>query len=296
MTMPEARAAGEIYDLGYRGYSGAKLGRSHAIRTLIAHSLRTAFGIGRGTRAKVVPAVCVAVVMIPVFVQVGIASAVGNPAMINYATHLQFTAFWLALFTAAQAPELLVGDRQYGVLTLYMARPLTVMDYILSKSVAMILAMLIITLGPELVLFLGRVFSDPAPWVALETEYTKLGPILGGTFLASCLFALLGLALSSFTSRRAYATATVVAFFLFLPAATGLIRNVAAGDLRRFILLANPMHLMTGFVNWLFEVEMRRRSTLGRAEIPGETFLYVILAVCLLCAAILILRYRRLET
>ena len=36
-------AAGTIYDIGYRNYEGARLGRGYAFRTLYVHSLRTAF-------------------------------------------------------------------------------------------------------------------------------------------------------------------------------------------------------------------------------------------------------------
>ena len=43
-------AAGAIYDIGYRNYEGARLGRGYAFRTLYVHSLRTAFGLGRGGR------------------------------------------------------------------------------------------------------------------------------------------------------------------------------------------------------------------------------------------------------
>ena len=46
---------GAIYDIGYRRYVGPRLGRRFAVRSLFAHTVRGAFGIGRGGRAKVVP-------------------------------------------------------------------------------------------------------------------------------------------------------------------------------------------------------------------------------------------------
>jgi hypothetical protein len=52
---------------------------------------------------------------------------------------------------------------------------------------------------------------------------------------------------------------------------------------------------MTGFANWLFDIEARRRSVLGRANLPGPTYLYTILTVCFVCIAILWWRYRRSE-
>ena len=50
-----AGGGGVIHDLGYRRYEGQRLGRPAIIRALYWHSLRSAFGIGRGARAKIVP-------------------------------------------------------------------------------------------------------------------------------------------------------------------------------------------------------------------------------------------------
>src|SRR5262249_52983579 len=46
---------GVIHDLGYQHYDGPRLGRPAIIRALAWHSLRSAFGIGRGAKAKIVP-------------------------------------------------------------------------------------------------------------------------------------------------------------------------------------------------------------------------------------------------
>ena len=289
------RVAGTIYDLGYQRYAGQRLGRFNAIGTLFRFSLRTAYGLGRGDRSKFIPGAILLIVFLPAIIQVGIASATGRPEFINYAGHLQFTAFLLALFTAAQAPELIVTDRQHGVLSLYLSRPLTGTDYAFAKLAALVAAMLALTLGPQLFLLLGKVFMVPSPWAAFKDEWRKLMPIVGGTFVTSVFMASIGLALASLAGRRAFATASVIAFFLFMPAASTLIRSLAAGDVRRYLVLANPVYLMTGFANWLFAIESKRRSVIGRADLPGKTYLYTILAVCVVCIVILWSRYRRSE-
>jgi ABC-2 type transport system permease protein len=293
--MAEARAAGTIYDLGYQRYRGARLGRANAFRSLLIFSFRTAFGLGRGGRSKVIPVIVLLIVFLPAVIQVGMASATGMSALINYAGHLQLTAFLLALFTAAQAPELVVTDRQHGVLSLYLARPMSGTDYALAKLCALVGAMLVLTLGPQLLLFSGKVFMSATPWPAFKDEYRKLAPIVGGMFVTSCFMAAIGLSLASLASRRAYATAAVIAFFLLMPAASSLIRTAASGDVKRYSVLANPMMLITGFANWLFDVEAKRRTTIGRADLPGATYLYAILVVCALGMSILWLRYRKSE-
>src|SRR3954464_12059770 len=195
--MAEARAAGTIYDLGYQRYAGRRLGRNNAIATLIKFSFAAAFGIGRGAKSKVLPMAVTAVVFLPAIVQVGVASATGHPELVNYANQLNFTAFLLALFAAVQAPELVVTDKQQGVLSLYLSRPLTAGDYAMSKMFALSGAMLVITLGPQLFMFGGKVLLSTTPWAMMKQEYPLLGPIIGGTMMTSLFVAAIGLSLSS---------------------------------------------------------------------------------------------------
>ena len=293
--MAEPRAAGAIYDLGYQTYSGPRYGRGYAIRSLIEYSLRVAFGTGRGEKAKTMPYLVVIAVYLPAIAQVIAASATGQDRFINYASFLEFTAFLLALFAAAQAPELIVADRQQGALSLYLSRPLKATDYAMAKLVALVIAMLMLTLGPQLMLFIGRVFIAASPWTAFKAEWAKLLPIVGGSLLTSLFIASISLLLASFASRRGYASASVIVFFLLTPALVQIFRAVTSGDLRRYAILAHPVYLILGFANWLFEIEARRRTAVGRADIPGPYYLWVLVAVIVLCTTMLLRRYRRLE-
>ena len=215
--MAEPRAAGTIYDIGYQHYEGPRLGRGNAIRTLIGFSFRAAFGSDRGQRARMGPLIVIALVYAPVFMQVTLASISEQPSLINYAQQLQFAGLFIALFAATQAPEIIVTDRQYGVLSLYLSRSLRSTDYALAKLVAFVAALLVLTLGPELALFVAKLFLTNSPWQAFRADWKSLLPIVGGTLLAACYVATVALALAAFTSRRPYASAAVIAFFVILP-------------------------------------------------------------------------------
>jgi ABC-2 type transport system permease protein len=291
--MAEARAAGTIYDLGYQRYGGARLGRNHAIANLLGYSFKAAFGVGRGARAKILPFFVLAIVFLPAIVQVGVASATGQPDFVNFAGFLQFTAFSIALFAAAQAPELIVTDKQQGVLALYLSRPITARDYAFSKMFALTGAMLVLTLGPQLFMFLGKVFLSATPLDMLQREYPKLGPIIGGTLMTSLFVAGISLAVSSLAARRAFATAAVIAVFMLLPAATEIVRSLTIGPVRKYARLGNPIVIVTGFTNWLFDVQANRRSIVSRLDLPGQAYLYMMIVVIVLSVALLVQRYRR---
>jgi ABC-2 type transport system permease protein len=293
--MAEPRAAGTIYDLGYQPYEGARLGRMNAVRNLFAFSLRSAFGLGRGSRSKVIPIIVVSVVLMVPIGMIFMAALTGRTSVINYAAVLNFTTLFLVLFAGAQAPELIVTDRQHGALSLYLSRQMTGTDYAIAKVCALVAAMLVITLGPQLVLFGGKILLSATPSAAFKDEYRKLAPIVGGMFVTSCFMAAIGLAFGALSSRRAYATASIIAFFLIMPAASQIIRSAATGDAKRYSILANPVMLVNGFALWLFDIEARRRSQIAQADLPGVAYLYAILVVCAVGLTIVWLRYRKSE-
>jgi ABC-2 type transport system permease protein len=122
-------ATGSIYDLGYRGYDGPRLGRRHAIRALFAHTLKICYGIGRGGRAKLAPIVLGAFATVPAIVGVGVlalARQLGAPSgvvedasPIQHSTYFGIIGTLVMLFCAAQVPEVLGRDQRYSLLSLY---------------------------------------------------------------------------------------------------------------------------------------------------------------------------------
>src|SRR5688572_23060496 len=112
--------AGTIYDIGYRNYEGARLGRGYAFRTLYVHSLRTAFGMGRGGKALIAPWALFAIILFPALVTTMVAGMSGGMMknLIDYHDYFQFVSLMLALFCAAQAPELVSNDQHNRVLPL----------------------------------------------------------------------------------------------------------------------------------------------------------------------------------
>ena len=63
---------GSIYDLGYRVYEGPRLGRRAAVGALLFHTLRTAYGLGRNARSKILPVGVVLLAIVPPLLAIGI--------------------------------------------------------------------------------------------------------------------------------------------------------------------------------------------------------------------------------
>jgi ABC-2 type transport system permease protein len=131
---------GVIHDIGYRRYTGRRLGRAQIVRALYWHSLRSAFGLGRGAKAKIVPVIVFVIMCLPAIAS-AVAVANGNPRLVPYDTYVfQLRVVLMIIFVAAQAPELVSRDLRSHVLPLYFCRPLRRVDYPLAKLAAFITA------------------------------------------------------------------------------------------------------------------------------------------------------------
>ena len=208
-----ASASGVIHDLGYRGYDGPRYGRARIVRALAWHSFRSAFGFGRGAKAKIVPAIVFVALCLPAVIN-AFAMSRGNPRLVSYDTYqpaLRILA--MTIFVAVQAPELVSRDLRSRVLPLYYSRPIRPGDYPLAKYLAFTAACLVMMEVPLLLLYGGaiaNVHGGAAVWA--QTKALIPGLLVGLMWAAA--LAAVSLFLASLTGRRGFATGSVAIFFL----------------------------------------------------------------------------------
>ena len=289
-------AVGVIHDLGYRRYDGPRLGRAQIIRALIWHSFRSAFGIGRGVKAKIVPILACIAMLLPAFVN-AFAVSRGNARLFGYDVYTpQLRVIVLTIFIAAQAPELVSRDLRSHVLPLYFSRPIRRGDYPLAKYIALTLALLLLIEIPLLVTYVGTIASAKSSH-AVWNETKALIPGLGVGLMWAVLIAAVGLVLASLTGRRAYATGIVaIACFLtwtlsdLLIQAEGGMTSTSTGA--RLAGLFSPFNILDGVRIWL------GGTSPGEDANPGHFGpLYGVVAVLLLAACLggLAARYRKVS-
>ncbi len=283
-----SEGGGVIYDIGYQRYDGPRLGRRNAVVSLYVHGLRGVFGLGRPAKAKVLPWLVVAVMFVPMIVLIAVMSRTGTQIERYDFYPFQLQAA-LALFLAAQAPELLSRDQRYRVLPLYFSRPISRGDYALAKLAAMVTAIFAITAGPLLVYYLGSVATlvhSPAD-ARHQTAQFLLG-VVNAAFHAVLLGAL-GMAIAAFARRRAFATAAVIGVYVISSAFSGAIQALPgrSGD---WAVLVSPFPLLENLRVWLLHGKPIDDTLTG---LPASVA--VALLVTAVSIAVLVRRYQRLS-
>jgi ABC-2 type transport system permease protein len=231
--------AGVIHDIGYRRYTGRRLGRVQIIRALYWHSLRSAYGLGRGAKAKIVPVIAFVIMCLPAIVN-AVVIAKGNPRLVAYDTYAnQLRVVVMIIFIAAQAPELVSRDLRSHVLPLYFCRPLRRLDYPVAKLAAFITACLALIEIPLLLLYLGtvaQVHGGSAIWA--QTRALIPGLLVG--LMWSVLLAAIGLALASMSGRRAYATGSIAIYFFLTWILSNILIAVTERNVVRIVTVRPP--------------------------------------------------------
>ncbi|MBR7832389.1 ABC transporter permease subunit [Actinospica durhamensis] len=212
-----------IHDIGYKPYTGPRLGRGQILRALYVHGLRAVFGFGRGPKAKIVPWFVTLVMVIPAALNV-YASSENKPLILDYSLMGVRMMLFTVLLVAVSAPELVTRDLRHHTLPLYFSRPLRRGDYPLAKLLALFTGVLAVTLLPVLITYLGQVASSTSGhmiWLDTRAAF----PGLFVSVLQSAVLSVLALLLAASTSRRVIATGLIAIFFLVTLAISQVMAN-----------------------------------------------------------------------
>ena len=299
-------AGGVIHDLGYQRYDGPRLGRQRIVAALAWHSFRSAFGFGRGVKAKVVPAIVMIAICLPAVVN-AFAMSRGNTRLVDYDTYAPVLRdLTMTVFLAVQAPELVSRDLRSRVLPLYFSRPIKPGDYPLAKYLGFTAACLVVLEVPLLLLYAGSVVNvhgGAAVWA--QTSALVPGLLLGVMWAVS--LAAISLFLASLSARRGLATGAVaIAFLLTYTLAQILLQVetqaaiVAPGHFGRPVPvtigekvagLFSPFTLFDGVRRWLGGTNLS--DNVPKVGAFGAVYALVLIVIVGLCVYGLAARYRR---
>ena len=276
-----------IHDLGYRRYSGPRVGASGAWSALYVQSVRTMFGLGRPAKAKAIPVLVIVVTMLPALAMLIAASASNGQVPPRYGQLIGAQLLMFVLFLAAQVPEVLSRDQQHQLLPLLFTRDVTRLSYAMARFWAIFSAVFMVSLAPMLLLYLGEIGIAKDPSATFTVMGNRIWPVLAQSTLSALAMSGIGAALAVWTPRRAYATAAIFGTFLLLAAiATGL--DDLAGVSRRTAELLDPIRAMQTMA-MIFFGEQNRGMELNA---PPSIGVYVALTLGIGAVGLLVLTWR----
>ncbi|HEX6049508.1 MAG TPA: ABC transporter permease subunit [Gemmatimonadaceae bacterium] len=297
-------STGTVFDIGYQRYTDRREGRGRSRRAVFKDGVRTALGLGRGARAKILPWFFIAVMSVIglVFAIVaGAADRLGGPGTAeraNLPSHSDYygiASIIVFVFAAVVGPELLCPDRRNGVIHLYLVRPLTGSDYITSRWAAFLVVMLVALWMPQVVLFLGLSAGDPLPVEYLRKHWLDVPRFLAAGAAMAVYATTLALLTASFTTRRAYASVFLVGLFVITTPFTVGLSSEIDGPVGQWISMFNltniPVHVNDVIFGDVSEVtEDAPARLLGSQMLIAWYFVWILVP-----GAVLWWRYRRMS-
>ena len=295
---PFSQVTPAIYDLGFQHYEGERLDSWYAMRALLWDTYRGAFGLGRSTRAKIMPMLLLVLATAPaviigavtVFTRLDELPAAGS----EYVSGLVLLT---TLFVASQAPQAVSRDLRHRTISLYLSRPLRRGQYVLAKAVALVAATFTFLAVPVTVLHAGGLLAK----LSVRDQVTGW---LGGLWTAGLYavpLALLALAICAWTVRRGFGVAAVVVAIFLSTVVVGILASIIAYDSEIngtpvptaaiLVLALGPLTLIDGLRSWILGDASDDALNPDTAAL-GTAYAIVYLVVVGLSVLALVWRYR----
>lgn len=290
---------GVVFDLGYKPYEGNRLGRAGAIKAMVKDGLRRSFGIRRKARKKVYPFLLVAFALVPAIVFVGLAFLVSSFNPIGeespfggHAQYISLSGAVIILFVASAAPNLLIPDREEGVLAVYSSRPLTAWDYVLGRVGALTAVAATFFIVPNLIMYLGFAALDDAGFAsALVNNFDDLVKVVV-TMLAYVIgYGAPALLIATYARRTGPAVGVYLAVMFISPGFADLFANLNITGSRYGTLIALLQHPEM-VRNWVFD---QPQTDIPMASVGFEPWVSVVIiaVVGVVSMYLMVRRYRQ---
>ncbi len=283
-----------IHDLGYRPYTGPRLGSGAIARALVVTGFRNAFGLGRSGKSKVLPFILLGLNLMPALIVGGVMVFVGLKELpIGYAQYASTTQVLLGIFVASQAPVLFSRDLRHGTISLYLARPLPSSTYALARWASLLGATLVFLLLPIVLLYAvtllgGLDFSEQTGDAAVAVGLALL--------LALSLSGLAGL-IASWSTRRGFAVVATIALLLIGNGIVTAIQGISGEEghprVGEAAGLLSPYSLYRGLMSTWADTETVTPPTGTAMQVA---YVAVFVALSAACLGGLVWRYRRVAT
>ncbi len=150
----------QIFEGGFRPYVGPRLAPNRCFQSLYSYSLGRLLGRKRRFRSKLIGIAAFFVAWIGAVVQIFLAALFSEVGTLDFDIVRQYytqVGVGVVLFSILATPMLLNTDRRSGLLSLYLASPLSRRSYLTAQTASIFSLLVVMSLIP--VLLLGIVYT-----------------------------------------------------------------------------------------------------------------------------------------
>lgn len=293
-TGAPGRRADVIHDIGFRHYDGERSGRGWIVRSLVVDTVRGIFGIGRPARTKVMPWLLVAILMLPpVVIALSVLLTGGDQLPMSFTQYLTQFQLVISLFVALAAPYAVSRDLRFGVMPLYLSRPMHRADYVRARLAGLVIALFAVMAVPQTLLLVGGLLAELD---AGDLVVGWLGGLLASALLA-VLLGVVGLAIAAYTPRRGLGVAAIITVLLVITgvsfALSGIAESQGLQDLAVLGGVIDPYRLVDGIAVWLLGVDPSITEFAVTKAWQAVVFLLAYAAAVAAFVGLATLRYRK---
>ena len=219
MSAPAA-ATGQVHDLGYKRYAGARLSMARRWRVVMRNQLATSWKTWWRYKAALGLAVittCIAGGVMVVFSDKIVRGVIGVAAVTLADAALPTSIAWYSraafLVTLTIGARVIASDHRSGAFTFYFARSVRPRDYVLGKLGAMAALMALIFIAGPLVLALVRLgLADDVDQLVAMLDLVPRALAIG--LLGTLVFATVPVAFSTLVHQPRHAMALWATYYL----------------------------------------------------------------------------------
>lgn len=251
---------GAVFDLGYQPYDGPRLGRRGAVAATVRDGVRRIIGLRRKARKKILPWALFTIAVLPVVAVVGLSfftqtilgEADGDNLFASHATIFTLTSPLFLIFAALAGPELLIPDREEGVLSVYASRPMRISDYLGARAVALGVAAAGFLIIPQLIMYVGLASLDPDGWFSgLTSNAGSVPKILAASFFYALAYGAPAFLVSLYAKRLGPAWGVYLAI-MFLSTAFAVGISSSTSGIGRYAALGALQFHPDIVLDWIF--------------------------------------------
>jgi ABC-2 type transport system permease protein len=291
--------ASRVEDLRYTTYAGVRRPRLACLWSFARHDALSALGAGKSWRGKLIPFGLIFFAFSPALIVLGaralfasrLPQNIDGPKalteLVPYEAYYSTVSILILALAGIVTPDLLCPDRRDRLLDLYYSTAVSPREYLGAKFGAAMMPLLLTTLAPVLFLFGGNILFAVHPLGYLEGHWRDLPRIAAAGFVIASYFALIGLAISSLTSRKAFAMGGAIALLVATSAISAVLSGLGAS--------ANSLVIALPVIPVILAQRMFPGGNDGVQQVSTAVWLGAYLVVCGVSLLVLLTRYRRAD-